>query len=145
RAPWLWEMVRGRNHDVWQDRSVAPSGCARSSGWRPRSQRRSTAGTVRAPQNEHHRGRRRFAHPPRSCKQCQAAGRAQYSLRRRWPGAMTDDMREIEIVVAHSERVTQRVGDVFLKIDTDQARIDREVEVMASAPIPNPEVLWRKP
>ena len=58
---------------------------------------------------------------------------------------MIDDVREIEVVVAHSERVTLRVGDVFLKIDTDQARIDREVEVMARAPIPTPEVLWRKP
>ena len=58
---------------------------------------------------------------------------------------MIDDMREIEVVVAHSERVTLRVGDVFLKIDTDQARIDREVEVMARAPIPTPEVLWRRP
>jgi hypothetical protein len=54
-------------------------------------------------------------------------------------------MAEIEVVVAHSERVTLRVGDVFLKIDTDQARIDREVEVMARAPIRTPEVLWRKP
>jgi len=58
---------------------------------------------------------------------------------------MIDDMREIEVVVAHSEHVTLRVGDVFLKIDTDQARIDREVEVMARAPIATPEVLWRKP
>jgi hypothetical protein len=58
---------------------------------------------------------------------------------------MIDDIREIEVVVAHSERVTLRVGDVFLKIDTDQTRIDREVEVMARAPIPTPEVLWRKP
>src|SRR3954465_2994850 len=54
-------------------------------------------------------------------------------------------MREIEVVVAHSERVTLHVGDVFLKIDTDHARIDREVEVMARAPIPTPEVLWRRP
>src|SRR4051812_49471669 len=58
---------------------------------------------------------------------------------------MIDDMREIEVVVAHSERLTLRVGDVFLKIDTDQTRIDREVEVMARAPIPTPEVVWRKP
>jgi aminoglycoside phosphotransferase len=58
---------------------------------------------------------------------------------------MIDDMREIEVVVAHSERVTLRVGDVFIKIDADQARIDREVEVIASAPIPTPEVLWRQP
>jgi hypothetical protein len=32
---------------------------------------------------------------------------------------MIDDVREIEVVIAHSERVTPRVGDVFLKIDTD--------------------------
>src|SRR3954454_18719491 len=58
---------------------------------------------------------------------------------------MMHDMREIEVVVAHSERVTLRVGDVFLKIDTEQTRVDREVEVMARAPIPTPEVLWRTP
>ena len=58
---------------------------------------------------------------------------------------MIDDMQEIEVVVAHRERATLRVGDVFLKIDTDQTRIDREVEVMARAPIPTPEVLWREP
>ncbi|MFG2832977.1 aminoglycoside phosphotransferase family protein [Streptomyces sp. NPDC048434] len=36
-----------------------------------------------------------------------------------------------------------RVGDVFLKVDADQARI--EVEAMALAPVPTPKVLWRKP
>jgi aminoglycoside phosphotransferase (APT) family kinase protein len=54
-------------------------------------------------------------------------------------------MPEIEVVVAHAERATVRVGDVFLKIDSDQARIDVEVEVMAMAPLPTPEILWRKP
>ncbi|WP_369182591.1 phosphotransferase [Streptomyces sp. Y1] len=54
-------------------------------------------------------------------------------------------MDEIEVVVAHSERATLRVGDVFLKVDTDQARIDAEVEAMALVPVPTPEVLWRKP
>ena len=44
-----------------------------------------------------------------------------------------------------SERATLRVGDVFLKIDTDQTRTDVEVEAMAMAPIPTPEILWRKP
>ncbi len=52
---------------------------------------------------------------------------------------------KVEIVVAHSERATLRVGDVFLKIDADQARADIEVEAMAMAPMPTPEVLWRKP
>ncbi len=52
---------------------------------------------------------------------------------------------EVEVVVAHNERATLRVGDVFLKIDADQTRTDVEVEAMAMAPIPTPEVLWRKP
>jgi aminoglycoside phosphotransferase len=54
-------------------------------------------------------------------------------------------MEEVEVVVAHSERATLRVGDVFLKIDADQAQADAEVEAMALAPIPTPEILWRKP
>src|SRR3954468_2485681 len=52
---------------------------------------------------------------------------------------------EVEVVVAHQDRATLRVGDVFLKIDADQALTDVEVEAMAMAPIPTPEVLWRKP
>ncbi|MER7245955.1 phosphotransferase [Kribbella sp. NPDC000426] len=54
-------------------------------------------------------------------------------------------MDEVKVVVAHSERATLRVGDVFLKIDADQANIDVEVEAMALAPVPTPEILWRKP
>ena len=54
-------------------------------------------------------------------------------------------MEEIEVVVAHSERATLRVGDVFLKIDSDQSRTDVEVEAMAMAPVRTPEILWRKP
>ncbi|MFD9609716.1 phosphotransferase family protein [Streptomyces sp. NPDC059083] len=54
-------------------------------------------------------------------------------------------MDEVSVVVAHSERATLRVGDVFLKVDADQARIDIEVEAMSRAPVPTPEVLWRKP
>jgi len=55
------------------------------------------------------------------------------------------DVEKVEVVVAHNERATLRVGDVFLKIDADQTRIDVEVEAIALAPIPTPEVLWRKP
>ena len=54
-------------------------------------------------------------------------------------------VEEVEVVVAHHECATLRVGDVFLKIDADQARTDVEVEAMAMAPVPTPEVLWRKP
>src|SRR5436190_13769954 len=49
-------------------------------------------------------------------------------------------MDEVKVVVAHSERATLRVGDVFLKVDADQARIDVEVEAMALAPVPTPTV-----
>lgn len=54
-------------------------------------------------------------------------------------------MDEVEVVIAHSERATLRVGDVFLKVDADQARIDAEFEALSLAPVPTPEVLWRKP
>jgi aminoglycoside phosphotransferase (APT) family kinase protein len=58
---------------------------------------------------------------------------------------MISDVEEIRIVVAHRDRVTLRVGDVFLKIDADQARTDIEVEAMTVAPVPTPEILWRRP
>ncbi|MFP8940368.1 phosphotransferase family protein [Streptomyces fenghuangensis] len=54
-------------------------------------------------------------------------------------------MDEVEVVVAHAERATLRIGDVFLKVDADQARVDVEVEAMSCAPVPTPQVLWRKP
>ena len=54
------------------------------------------------------------------------------------------DVEEVKVVVAHDERATLRVGDVFLKIDADQTRTDVEVEAMALAPIPTPQGLWRK-
>lgn len=57
--------------------------------------------------------------------------------------AMIVDVEEVEVVVAHSERATLRVGDVFLKIDSDQTRTD--VEVAAMAPVPTPQIRWRKP
>ncbi len=54
-------------------------------------------------------------------------------------------VQEIEVVVAHHECATLRVGDVFLKIDADQARAGLEVEAMTLAPVPTPEILWRQP
>ncbi|MFE7892706.1 phosphotransferase [Streptomyces sp. NPDC057412] len=54
-------------------------------------------------------------------------------------------MDEVEVVVAHSERATLRVGGMFLKVDADQARLGIEAEAMSLAPVPTPEVLWRKP
>lgn len=54
-------------------------------------------------------------------------------------------MEQIEVVVAHTERATLRIGDVFLKIDADQTRAEVEVEALRTAPVPTPEILWRKP
>ena len=58
---------------------------------------------------------------------------------------MMADVDEVEVIVAHNERATLRVGDVFLKIDADQNRTDIEVQAMAMAPVPTPKILWRKP
>jgi aminoglycoside phosphotransferase (APT) family kinase protein len=58
---------------------------------------------------------------------------------------MMAHVKEIQVLVALSERATLRVGDVFLKIDTDQARTDAEVEAMAMAPVPTAKILWRRP
>ncbi|TDO68151.1 phosphotransferase family enzyme [Kribbella sp. VKM Ac-2571] len=55
------------------------------------------------------------------------------------------DVDEVEVVVAHSQRATLRVGDMFLKIDSDQRNLDVEVEAMGLVPVPTPEILWRKP
>jgi hypothetical protein len=46
---------------------------------------------------------------------------------------VTADAVEVEVVLAHTERATLRVGDVFLKIDSDQTRTDVEVAAMAMA------------
>jgi aminoglycoside phosphotransferase len=54
-------------------------------------------------------------------------------------------VKDVQVVVAHKERATVRVGEIFLKVDADQTRTDVEVEAMRIAPIPTPEVLWRKP
>ena len=54
-------------------------------------------------------------------------------------------MDRVEVVLANNDRVTLRVGDVFLKIDADQSRTDVEVDAMTSAPVPTPTILWREP
>lgn len=54
-------------------------------------------------------------------------------------------MEDVEVVVAHSQRATLRVGRVFLKIDGDPAHADIEARAMALAPVPTPAVLWREP
>ena len=54
-------------------------------------------------------------------------------------------MKDVEVVLANNDRVTLRVGDVFLKVDADQNRSSVEVEAINMAPVPTPEILWRNP
>jgi len=55
------------------------------------------------------------------------------------------DVEEVEVVSAHHERATLRVGDVFLKVYANQSHTDVEVAAMRLAPIPTPEIVWRRP
>lgn len=59
--------------------------------------------------------------------------------------ATMPEVEHVEVVLAYNDRVTLRVGDVFLKIDADQTRTDVEVQAMAMAPVSTPKVLWRNP
>lgn len=54
-------------------------------------------------------------------------------------------MDEVEVVVAHDERATLRVGEVFVKVDGHPTRLATEVRAMELAPVPTPEVLWHEP
>ena len=99
-------------------------------------------------------GRLKCTLMPRCARSCRWAGPEPRAMTRahatnRWghrgsSGTMTV-VDQVEVVVAHQDCATLRVGDVFLKIDADQTRTDVEVEAMRMAPIPTPEVLWRKP
>jgi len=51
----------------------------------------------------------------------------------------------IEVVVAHSQRATVRVGDVFLKVDVEASHHENEVRAMPLVPVPTPEILWHRP
>ncbi len=55
------------------------------------------------------------------------------------------DVDQVEVVVAHQDCATLRVGEVFLKVDGDQTRSSIEVEAMRMAPVPTPGVLWHRP
>lgn len=57
---------------------------------------------------------------------------------------MMDVVNQVDVVLANNDRVTLRVGDTFLKIDVDQTRTDVEVGAITRAPVPTPEILWRK-
>lgn len=53
-------------------------------------------------------------------------------------------MKDVEVVVAHRQRATLRVGEVFLKVDGDPANADIEEQAIGLAPVPTPTVLWRE-
>jgi hypothetical protein len=50
-----------------------------------------------------------------------------------------------EILVAHQDRAVVRVGDAYIKVETDHAKAKREQAILCSAPVPVPEVLWWRP
>ena len=53
-------------------------------------------------------------------------------------------VEDVEVVVAHSQRATLRVGNMFLKVDGDRANADIEVQAIGLAPVPTPAILWRE-
>lgn len=53
-------------------------------------------------------------------------------------------MDRVEVVVSHDERAVVLVGDQFLKIDGNRARVDTELAAMDRASAPVPTVLWRR-
>ena len=54
-------------------------------------------------------------------------------------------MKDVDVVLVNNDRVTVRVGDIFLKIDADIDRSAREVHAMTLVPVPTAAVLWRTP
>jgi aminoglycoside phosphotransferase (APT) family kinase protein len=48
----------------------------------------------------------------------------------------------VEVVSAHHERAVVRVGDAFVKLDSEVENLRRERAAMACVPVPTPEVLW---
>jgi hypothetical protein len=49
------------------------------------------------------------------------------------------DVDQVEVVVAHSERATLRVGGLFLKVDGDESNLDVEAAAMEMVPVPTPD------
>jgi len=49
-----------------------------------------------------------------------------------------------DIVISHKDRAVVRIGDVFIKIDVDRDRSERELVALRSVPLPKPEVLWHR-
>lgn len=71
-----------------------------------------------------------------------------YSVIRTWPAsssAIIGDVEPVDVVLANNDRATLRVGDTFLKVDSDQTRAEVEVAAMTMAPVPTPEILWHTP
>ena len=52
----------------------------------------------------------------------------------------------VEVVLSHEERTVVRVGDVFIKVDTNPDRVQREMASLhLVSAVPVPEVLWSQP
>ena len=64
-----------------------------------------------------------------------------------WARGLCEDARMVlaEILVAHQDRTVVRVGDAYIKVETDQTKAEREHAILRSPPVPVPEVLWWRP
>lgn len=54
-------------------------------------------------------------------------------------------MSGVEVVRSHHERVTVRVGDAYVKVNSEGWRTRREVDVLGLVDVPVPMVLWEQP
>jgi aminoglycoside phosphotransferase (APT) family kinase protein len=54
-------------------------------------------------------------------------------------------MSGVEVVRSHHERVTVRVDDMYVKINSEGWRTRREVAALAHVDVPVPRVLWEQP
>ena len=49
-----------------------------------------------------------------------------------------------DIITSHQERAVVRLADVFVKVDTSDDRVGRELAALGSAPVPTPQLLWHR-
>jgi hypothetical protein len=69
-----------------------------------------------------------------------------YYVNSRSPGRVRlTTVDDIAVIVAHAQRTTLRVGDVFLKVDADAGRGVAEAAAMVHAPLPTAQILWQQP
>ena len=72
-------------------------------------------------------------------------GRAESHVVMNRPERSSEPTKPVEVALANNDRVTLRLGDTYLKVDSNHERSAVEAAAIALAPVPTPEVLWHKP